>query len=179
MKRSIAVVAILAIIGFSCRNSVDPEKLRESVLSSREFAAFAEAYKNRGADLMAEKQEEGRKLQEELEKLPPEERKARREKVEEERKAEAQKEQEKQKLMGERNRRVSALLKSDKKLTKEEFGEAVSRIDEELGINPEVATPARTRRMKEAMAALLEKFPEIREQGADFLKDCLEAYKRQ
>ena len=44
MKRALSFIAILATISVSCQNSVDPEKLREQVLASSEFAALVEAY---------------------------------------------------------------------------------------------------------------------------------------
>lgn len=179
MKRSLFIAAILSLAAFSCQESVDPVKLKEQVLASREFAAFVEAYENRGADLMNEKKEESQKLLQELENLSPEEKKARREKAEAARQAEAEKERQNRRLMEERNHRIKILLAGEKKLSKTEFEAAVREIDTELSISPEVAMPARTRRMKEAMASLLDKFPGIREQGADFIKDCLSDYKAQ
>ena len=179
MKRSLFIVAILSLAAFSCQESVDPGKLKEQVLASREFAAFVEAYENRGTDLMNERKEENQKMMQELENLSPEEKKARREKAEEARKAEEEKEKQNRRMMEERNHRIKILLAGEKKLSKTEFEEAVREIDIELGISPEVAMPARTSKMKEAMAALLEKFPAIRDQGADFIKDCLSDYKAQ
>ena len=79
--------------------------------------------------------------------------------------------------MEERNRQIRALLSGEKKLSKEEFEEAVSQIDESLGATPEMLLPVRTQRMKAAMAALMKKFPEIGEQKPSFVQDCLSAYK--
>ncbi len=173
------MMAVLVFAILSCQQSVDPEELKERVLSSAEFAEFEEAYRNRGADLMEEKQAERRKFREELEGLSPEEKKERRKALEQQQQEEEQREKENWRLMNERNNRINALLKGEKKLTEEDFKEAVRQIDLELGIGPEATIPARTQRMKAAMAALLEKFPGIREQGADFIKDCLEASEAQ
>ena len=151
MKRALSLIAILATIVVSCQNSTDPEKLREQVLASSEFAALVEAYENRGVDLLNEMQS----LQGESD----------------------EKEQETKKIMEERNRQIRALLNGEEKLSKEEYEAAVSQIDESLGTTPEMFLPARTERMKAAMAALMKKFPEIGEQKASFVQDCLSAYK--
>ena len=150
MKRIISIIADLVLIGVSCQNSADPQKLREKVMASPEFAALVDAYENRSNDLVNEGGQAVTSF-----------------KAEEEQK----------KLIDERNRQIRALLASEKKPSREEFEEAVREIDQSLGITTEMVTPAKTRRMKEALAALLEKFPEIREQNADFVKNCLAAQK--
>lgn len=156
MKKVSFFIAILAMAVVSCQNSADPEKLRERVLASSEFAALVEAYQSRGADLLQEKQSlQGEGGQDQ------------------------QKDQEAKKIMEERNRQIRALLSGEKKLSKEEFEEAVSQIDESLGATPEMLLPVRTQRMKAAMAALMEKFPGIKEQKASFIQDCLSVYREQ
>ena len=133
MKRALSFIAILATIIVSCQNSVDPEKLREQVLASSEFAALVEAYENRGVDLLNEM----KSLQGESE----------------------EKKQEAKKIMEERNRQIRALLNGEKKLSKEEYEAAVSQIDESLGATPETFLPAITELMKSSMAALMKKLP--------------------
>lgn len=179
MKRSSFIFTILALLAVSCQNSGSPEELQERVIASPEFAALAEAYQNRGSDQLQELEEKSRKLDQELAGLPPEEMQARQKEIDEERRVEQEKAQEKKKLLDERNRQIKALLAGEKKLSKSEFEEAVRQIDQSLGITQEVISPAKTQRIDEAMAALLEKFPKIKEQSATFIQDCLSAYKVQ
>ena len=54
MKRIISIIAVLVLIGVSCQNSADPQKLREKVMASPEFAALVDAYENRSNDLVNE-----------------------------------------------------------------------------------------------------------------------------
>lgn len=169
-------MALLALLAFSCQDSAGSTELQQEVLASPEFAAFAEAYQNRGADLVKERQEESRKAEEELAGLDTKEKMERREKMAQQRRAEQEKEQEMKKPLDERNKKISSLLSGEKKLSPEELKAAIREIDRSLGITQEMLVPARTQKMKAALAALMDRFPEIKEQEATFLKDCLEAY---
>ncbi len=181
MKNPILFIALLAVAALSCQNSPDQnaEKLRRKVVASPEFAALVEARKNKATDLVREMEEERRRFQQELEGLTPEEQRQRREERAKEREAQQQEQQKKKELMEERNRQIRALMRSEEKLSKEVFEEAVRKIDESLGITAEITAPAGTASLNAAMKALMDKFPAISEQDANFIPSCFEAYEAQ
>ncbi|MCO6491120.1 MAG: hypothetical protein J5I98_22065 [Phaeodactylibacter sp.] len=178
MNKSLFVLAmaLLGLISFSCQESGGSAELQQEVLASPEFSAFVAAYQSRGADLVKERQEQSRKAEEELANLDTREKIERREQMAQQRRAEQEKEQEMKKPLDERNKKISSLLSEEKKLSPEELKAAIREIDRSLGITQEMLVPARTQKMKTALADLMNRFPEIREQEATFLKDCLDAY---